>query len=301
MKANTFVDLFLILSLPLAGWLNFQIFADEPKAPTMAEKQNFVAQFDKLQSHVVLFPKNLDEAIKSLTDSVTFTFDCPETAKVRQVSIRIATRQIKWDADLSVNNEKVGIPPRAAAYYIWQPKIIIKNREKQVVANNFIMLNSDTTTQRERNSLIGPLVDEAVLYHEFLHGQLLMDAMLEKTWRAKACNCDFDLDPADANHEQIPELAFAYLENLAALEKQIYAVHIPPVAENDSTGDFEVVIAAASILAKRTKWDSYCPERSNVEPASFHIRIKDKKVVASGKLIDKTKKGLVLVYFTPQR
>jgi hypothetical protein len=169
-----------------------------------------------------------------------------------------------------------------------------------VVANNFIMLNSDTTTQREMNSFTGPLVSEAVLYHEFLHGQLLIDAMFEKAWRDKACNCDFDLEAADANHEQIPEIALAYLENLAALEKKIYIVHVPPGAENDSTGYFEVVIAAASILGKKTKWESYCPERSNVEPSSFHIRIKDGKVVASGKLIDSTKKGLVLVYFTPQ-
>ncbi|MCI0693034.1 hypothetical protein L0337_13640 [candidate division KSB1 bacterium] len=300
MKANTFVGAFFILSLPLAGWLDFQTFADEPKPPTLAERQNFQTQLDKLQSHVVLFPQNLDEAIKSLTDSVTFTFDCPETTKVRQVSVRITTRQIKWDTELRVNNEKVGIPPNAAAYYIWQPKIIIKNREKHVVANNFIMLDSDTTTQREMNPLIAPLVSEAVLYHEILHGQLLINAMLEKAWRDKACNCDFDLGPADASHEQIPELVLAYLESLAALAKQIYAVHVPPQAENDSTGYFEVVIAAASMLATRTKWESYCPEGSNVEPASFHIRIKDEKVVASGKLIDKTKKGLVLVYFTPQ-
>lgn len=298
--AITFIGTIFILSLPLSRALDFKACADEPKAPAPAERQNFQTQLDKLQSHFALFPKSLDEAIKSLTDSVSFTFDCPETAKVRQISIRITTRQIMWDTALSVNNEKIVFAPRAAAYYLWQPKIIIKNREKHVVANNFIMLNSDTTTQRERNSLIGPLVSEAVLYHEFLHGQLLIDAMLEQAWRAKACNCNFDLGPADANHEQIPEIALAYLENLTALEKQIYAVHVPPVAEKDSTGDFEVVIAAASILAKRTKWDSYCPEGSNVEPASFHIRIKDEKVVAGGRQIDRTKKGLVLVYFTPQ-
>jgi len=120
MKAITFISAFFILGLPWAIWLDFNTFADEPKAPTSAERQNFQSQLDKLQSHVALFPKNLGEAIKSLTDSVTFAFDCPETAKVRQISIRITTRQIKWDTALIVNNEKIVFPPKAAAYYLWQ-------------------------------------------------------------------------------------------------------------------------------------------------------------------------------------
>lgn len=300
MQATIWVGAFFILGLPLTGVREFVAFADEPRAPAPVERQNFQIQLDRLQTHAVLFPKNLNEAIKSLTDSLVFTFDCPETAKVRQVSIKITTRQIKWDTDLRVNYERVAAPPGAAAYYIWRPKIIIKNREKHVVADNFIMLDSDTTTQRERSALLRSLVGETVLYHEFLHGQLLIDAMFEKAWRDKACNCDFDLEPADASHEQIPELVLAYFENLAALERQLYAVHVPARAENDSTGNFEVVIASTGILAKKTRWESYCPERSNVEPASFHIRIKNESIVASGKLIDSKKKGFVLVYFTPE-
>jgi hypothetical protein len=300
MKASSFVCVFFNIGLSFAGPWESTTFTDEPRAPTTAEQQRFKARLDSLRAHSALHPHKLDEVVTSFTDSITLAFDCPETAKVRTVRIKITTRQIQWDEALIVNGKKIEIPHNTAGYYIWHPKIVIRKREKHFTADNLIMLDFSLSDRQAKNPL-GPLADESVLYHEFLHGQLLIEAMSEKEWRDDACDCNLDLNAADGDHKRIPELVYAYLENLASLDERVYAVYIPPLAAKDDQGNFEVVLGKAGKTGRKQTWGSYYPERSNVDPASFDIRIKDKKIVAMGRLIDKNNKGIVLIHFVPQK
>lgn len=278
------------------------VFADKPTVPTITEQQRFNVRLHRLQGHTSLVPRKVDDVIKSLSDTVTIRFDCPESTRVSKVTISITTRQIKWDKKLTINERKVQIPADAVGYYIWHPISMIKQGEKIINANNFIMFDPDVTDRQGKNSLFGPFADEALLYHEFLHGQLLIDTMTEKDWRYKVCDCVFDLSPQDVDHEQVPELVYAYLQNLAALNEKVYTIDIPPQSPEDSNGRFEVVIVDAGILDNKENWEaiSFYPERSNVEPASFAVQIKDGKIVATGRLIDKRNKGFVIVQFAPR-
>ncbi|MFQ5825016.1 MAG: hypothetical protein ACE5JB_13260, partial [bacterium] len=191
----------------------------------------------------------------------------------------------------------------AVGYYLWHPIINIEHEEKIITANNFIMLDPKVTDWQERKPLFRPLADEALLYHELLHGQLLIDAVSIKDWKDEVCNCNFDLSPRDADHEQIPELVYTYLQNLAALDEKVYTVTIPPQPAKDSNGNFEIAIVDASILDIKENWEAipYYSEKYNVDPESFDVQIKEGKIVLIGKLINKTNKGFVIVCFNPQK
>ncbi|MFQ5752769.1 MAG: hypothetical protein ACE5HI_12300 [bacterium] len=298
---NYFFDTRWIVLLFMVIICHNTAYTDEPKDPPLTEHLIFNARLHRLQTHKAQLPTTVDDVIKSLTEMVEVTFDCPQGARVNKVTVNIHTKQIKWDKNLTIHEKKVEIPANAVGYYIWHPTIDMARGEKTIKANNFIMFDPNITERQERNPLLSLLADEALLFHEFLHGQLLIDAMSEKEWQDRICDCTFDFSPQDAYHEQIPELVLRYLQNLAALDVRVYAVNAPAQPAAESGGAFEVVIADARILENQEHWRalSYYPELSNVDPASFNVRIRKGKIVATGKLIDKSHKGFVIVYFAP--
>ena len=272
---------------------------EKPQKPTIIERLEFNGRLRSLRIHDALLPRKVDDVIRSFKDTVRVSYDCPKGSKFKRVYINVTTRHIKWDRNLSVGEEQFHVPRRTVGYYIWQPTIIMKEGEKRIYANNFIMFTLETAGKQMSST---PLVDEALFYHELLHGQLLFDAMKKKKWRKKVCDGDFDMGPSDSNHKRIPGLVQNYLRRVAAITKDVCAVSIPPQRASP-TAFFEIQIASTDILKNKKKWQAmtYYPNGSNVDPNSFVIEPKGTKVIASGKLIDKNQKGFVLVHFIEPR
>lgn len=275
-------------------------FVEKPQKPTIIERLEFNGRLRSLGIREDLLPRRIDDVIRSFKDTVRISYDCPKGSKFRKVYINVTTRHIKWDRNLSVGEEQFHVPGGTVGYYIWRPLIIMQREEKRVYANNFIMFDRDITRERQRNSI--PLLDEAIFFHELLHGQLLLDAMKKKKWRKKTCDGNFDMGPSDSNHKRIPGLVQNYLRRAAAITEDVCAVSISPQRAS-STAYFEIQIANADIIENKKKWQAitYYPNGSNVEPNSFTIRPKGTKLIASGKLIDKNQKGFVLVHITESK
>ncbi|MFQ5638029.1 MAG: hypothetical protein ACE5IR_08545 [bacterium] len=286
-----------IRSLIIANWLIAGFLFDEPKPPDGEERQKFVAKVNTLQKHSPLLPLRVYDVIFSLTDTLWIAFDCPDSAEIARVQIEITTEHIKWDRNLTIDDKLVGIAPEAVAYYIWRPITFILDDKKHVRANNYIMFTSEILTPTD-SSMLSPLGDEAILYHELLHGQFAIEAMYDSAWRASTCECDFDLEARDPVHEKIPDLVFAYLANLAEVYGEDYIVDIPPRSPDAAT-DFEFVIGQIDILGYEGEWESqlYYPERANIDPESFEIKVRKNKILATGHLLDQTHRGFVLVRF----
>ncbi len=272
---------------------------EKPQKPTIIERLEFNGRLRSLGKREDLLPRKIDDVIRSLKDTVRISYDCPKGSKFRRVYINVTTRHIKWDRNLSVGEEQFHVPGGTVGYYIWQPTIIMKGEKKRIYANNFIMFTLETAGKQMSST---PLVDEALFYHELLHGQLLLDAMKKKRWRKKVCDGDFDMGPSDSNHKRIPGLVQNYLRRAAAITEDVYAVSISPPRAS-STAYFEIQIANTDIIENIKKWEviTYYPNGSNVDPNSFVIEPKGTKVIASGKLIDKNQKGFVLVHFIEAR
>ena len=72
------------------------------------------------------------------------------------------------------------------------------------------MFDSSLVGDDENSPPIGPMANEGLMYHEFLHGQLLLNAMDTEPWKQKVCQCTFDIAPADSAHAVIPGLVDGY-------------------------------------------------------------------------------------------
>ena len=272
---------------------------EKPQAPTIIERLEFNGRLRSLRNHEDLLPRKVDDVIRSFKDTIRISYDCPKGSNFKKVYINVTTKHIKWDRSLAVGDEQFHVRSGTVGYYIWHPTFIMKGKEKRIYANNFIMFALETDGKQMSST---PLVGEALFYHELLHGQLLFDAMKEKKWRKKTCDGDFDLGPSDSNHKRIPELVQNYLRRVAAITENVCAVSISPQRASP-TAFFEIQIANIDILKNEERWEmiSYYPNGSNVDPNSFRIEPKGTKVIASGKLIDKTQKGFVLVHFIESR
>jgi hypothetical protein len=65
---------------------------------------------------------------------------------------------------------------------------------------------------QEASPPAGPVVDEALLYHELMHGQLQMDYMKTQAFKDSACMCKWKEQGEAHEHEVIKGAVNGYLE-----------------------------------------------------------------------------------------
>lgn len=286
----------LVVSQILISALGY-LQAGEPREPTSSERKVFESELKQLLEHKDLLPYAVDEVIKSLTDTVEINFECGEGFRVNAVSIKMTTRLIKWDPNLTVSGQAIQAPENSAGFYVWRPLIRIQAKQKAIVATNMIFLD---TEGMGKHKVPLPFEEASILYHELLHGQLMIDAMMEKDWRRQSCVCHFDTEPQDGEHLRIPHLIHIYFAKLAEQHPDVYGLEIPAQPEAESDGRFKIALASLESVEENLKWDTVCfyPERSNIEPRSFSVVVEENELVATGRLADKADKGFMLVYLS---
>lgn len=303
-KESCFYGIFIGI---LLAWLSFngEIFFAEPHVPGQNHNQRVV--FNQILGRIErnmtnnpeYFPNDIVDVVDSLkTDGMSIPpIMCPPNAKVDEVHINIKTQLILWDTELTINNQKVNIPNFTAGYYVWNvPPPTIEGGTKTYNITNYIMLDPSVTSEYER-SFLGQLANEGLLYHEFLHGQLQINAMKNNTtWQQAVCNCPFDRSYADPNHGRIYGLVDTYLENETAAMNAIAKV-ARPVGEAGKNGKFKVFIAEAK--KKKFKWSAVYPDYCNVVTNSIEIIEENGNFYVTGKLLDQEKAGYFFVYVDP--
>ncbi|MDD3043637.1 MAG: hypothetical protein PHW56_12030 [Methanosarcinaceae archaeon] len=130
---------------------------------------------------------------------------------VNRVRIEIRTQVIHWDGSQS---RKLGYESLGA--YSWNNcRLTIKKKVKVLNFTNYLMLNLEKLRQNEQDGF-GQIENEGLLYHELLHGQLLIDAMQENpAWQKKVCSHDFDFAPVDMEHRIIYDLQSDFMKKSA--------------------------------------------------------------------------------------
>lgn len=275
--------------------------AEEPTDPKDQEPQDFAAKLDRIKSNPNSQPIQVDDTIKSLTMEVTKSFNCPDESAVTSVTIKITTRHIHFDRDLTIGGKATNLPPHRVGYYVWNTRSTVERGTKTIVANNFVMLDPKITKEQEATPPFGPLADEGLLYHELLHGELLIEAMNTPAWQKTACNCTFDLSPSDANHASIPGLVQKFLTNRSPATAVRTTTIEPEKAEED--GSFSIPIAKISDFPtdKEICVKTFYPENSNIDQKTEMVvfdRTKD-MIILKGMLQTKTESGFLLVHIDP--
>lgn len=257
--------------------------------PTEAEQQVYDAKLGRLQANADDMPTPIDEVLATSFGGFSLLpIDCPDGTAVTRVDVTIYTSLVRWDADLAVAN--------SAGTYDWNCTFTVERGVKTLICNNWVMLDPAVTVPDEAGNDLDRLADEGLLYHEFLHGQLLINAMLDDAaWQRTMCDCRFDLTPADEDHSEIDPLVDQYLDTRAAETANVTVVRPEAqTAEDDGTFDLDVGPATkeAPVVSVRFPSGGGNVDGLGVVTAEGRFRVR-------GRLVDPTLPGRFYLRIDP--
>ena len=273
---------------------------ENPQRPTEEEKKLFLAIAERLirASEKEMLPHSIHDVVKSLsTEPFRKEINCTvfQESQVEKVRILIRTLLISWDENQSgkLENGSLGA-------YSWNDcEIGMKKGIKTLKFTNYLMLNPGELREKERDAF-GKIENEGLLYHELLHGQLLIDSMRESlSWQEKVCRHDFDFTPVDLEHRVIYDFQSDFMKK-SIVEKgyRLTVKRIKPKSENVS--EFEFVLGDVSEFIDKGDITLmyYVPPGCGISNMEFKVprdavgNIKTSgPIKIKGKITDKTRKG----------
>jgi hypothetical protein len=175
----------------------------QTRPPTAAEREKLLARLDH---HQPAMPIPVVNTANSLTKTLSWEFDCPAGSRLREVEVVVNTELIHWDPSLAGRH-------RSAGTYYWGVRMYSLSGRATVTADNWVMLDPTYMDKQARRGESGYLVNEGLLYHELLHGELMILAMATREWQTKACNLELDLRRNDQDHTHIDPAVDRYIES----------------------------------------------------------------------------------------
>ncbi len=210
-----------IRTLAVSGFLLFSFFvltvayasapttsfalSQQTRYPSEREQQIFGSILHRLQRNAPAMPIAINEALRSLEEPVSKTFSCPVESAVESVDVRIETRHVSWDDRLAVEH--------SMGTYYWNVEMVSDSKRVEITARNWVMIDPHSTGIREAAFMTGAVTNEALLYHEMLHGQLLISAMETAAWQHAACAIEVRLGGENTHHSVINPAVSRYVRD----------------------------------------------------------------------------------------
>ncbi len=280
--------------------------------PTADEKRLFEKIFARLNVHASMMQVPIDDVKKSLSEAVKIFFSCRSLnyKDVDTVSVSVSTQFASFDPSLA-EKHKTGI---LSGLYVWDCKAVKDRYSLTIECVNTLMLNPDFLSKEEvetnERKIIAMAENEMVLYHEFLHAELMIDAMKDVSdgsgWRKNACNFfadnnnELDYAPSDGDHKIISTLE---LDFLAKLIEQKNGMMVTKTIDRKSvgSGEFEQVVATFDELGVIAKNPFYVFARAvNIEDVEILVSAEKETIAISGYLRDAGSDGIARLFVIPR-
>ena len=236
-------SVFILITLASFGFA-------QPDLQTLGSNSPQRALFQKTLTELqsVALPEGVEGVVESLSQPVTFSFDCAQGDPVSRVSVSVTTTLKAWDpAAVEAQASGRGTGEESGAY-LWDG--VIRTRtgaqmsEKEMVFSNALLFDPKALT--EPQGPLNELSNQTLVYHELLHGQLLLNEMKREDWREEACKSDSpNLSAADADHARIPKLEQRLAQTLAARAPNVFALNVPPQGASRQ-GEFSVTLGSVT-------------------------------------------------------
>ncbi|MGH9922958.1 MAG: hypothetical protein ACRD38_09415, partial [Nitrososphaerales archaeon] len=279
--------------------------------PTADEKRLFYKIFERLENHDKLIETKIDGIKQTLSESAQIFFSCRGISgrAVESVTIDVSTQFISFDE--KVAGQHVG--GMLGGMYVWDCKAVKTSYTLTIECKNVIMLNPSfmarEETETNEKKIISMAENEGMLYHEFLHGQLLINAMKDNSdtlgWRKDACRFFaqndnvIDYSPSDAEHEIITGLELKFLSELIGQNDGVLVVKT--IDNAVGTNAFTEVIAKFEELGDLVERGFFVFARTiNLDGAEVLVSTEMKTVSVSAVLHDQQKDGVVRMFIMPK-
>lgn len=250
---------------------------------------SLLTQFEKLDVPI----KDVTDTIKTFQKPLVINFPCNANDTNNLVVTVVTTRLAKFDK-AAIHQDLV-----TGGVYTWDCLVTTERGTITAECNNELKLNpellSNTTGADPRVHQIENFV---ILYHELLHGQLMIDAIKSSpSWRKELCNKPvngtIDYSFADPNHKNINPLQTLFASELAEREGgKLITKEIMPQETINST--FAITVLNLTDYPQFSGGAQVNLRGANIENAKFSSA--GNSVLLEGNLANKTKSGIAWFY-----
>ena len=263
-------------------------------APTKQEQELYnklLAEFEKLD----IQKKDVSDVIKTFKEPLVISFPC-DSVDINDFVVSVVKTKLARFDETQVHEGGVVL----GGTYTWQCTITTSEGKITMDCDNELRFNPNILTQNtERDPKIQKVENLLILYHELLHGQLMIDAIKSSDkWRTDVCNKPpdekIDYSYSDTDHKMINPLQTEFALQLIERAGGIMIVdEIKPEETNDGAftkkmgnlNDYPQYIGTGIHVTLRG---------SNLINTSFSSPNSD--IVLSGNLANKTQSGIAWLY-----
>lgn len=276
------------------------VFSDDYIPPTKQEQdlyKELLAEFEKLD----IQKKDVSDVLGTFEKPLVISFPCGSTDVNELVVSVIKTKLARFDED---PHHEEGII--TGGTYTWKCTVTTSDGKITIDCDNELKINSDFLMQDgERDQRIKKVENQIVMYHEFLHGQLMIDAIQSsEQWRNDTCNKPpdekIDYSYSDKTHKVINPLQQEFTAQLIEQSGGKMLVKEIPIEETNN-GTFTTKVTSLSDFPQFIKNGIRVSLRgTNLVNTEFTSH--DSDVFLSGNLENKTESGIAWLYIfgTPE-
>ena len=282
----------LIVSLLFVNLL--PVFGDEYIPPTKQEQdlyKKLLAEFEKLNVQ----KKDVNDILGTFENPLVISFPCGSTDVNNLVVSVIKTKLARFDEDPSHEGGVI-----TGGTYTWKCTVTTSDGKITMNCDNELKINSDFLTQDgERDPRIKKIENQIVMYHEFLHGQLMIDAIKSsEQWRNDTCNKPpdgkIDYSHSDKTHKIINPLQQEFAAQL--IEQAGGKMLVKEITiEETNNGTFTTKVGSLNDFPQFIK-DGIRVSLRGTNLINTEFISHDSDIFLSGVLANKTESGTAWLY-----
>ncbi len=283
---------FLVISLLFVNFI--PVFGDDYISPTTQEQQ----LYEKLLSEFMrlnIEKKDVSQVLETFEKPLVISFPCNSTDKINQVVSVIKTKLTRFD-ETQTHEEGV----ITGGTYTWKCTVTTMEGKVTMDCNNELKINSDYIMHDvQKDSRIKKIENQIMMYHEFLHGELMIDAITSsEKWREDTCNKPsgekIDYSYSDKTHKIINPLQQEFASQLIEQAGGKMVVKEIPVEETNG-GSFAKKVGSLNDFPQFIKNGiSVSLRGTNLFNTKFSSQ--DSDIILYGNLINKTESGIAWLY-----
>ena len=293
-----FLNLLILLLIPLVSG-SIDSFNEKFDEPTIEEQQmfkNLLSQFLKLD----IDREDVSGILSTFEKPQIVTFPC----NIEDVNNLVVNVVETRHAGFSTPEEHEG-GVIVGGTYSWQCKITTSSKGIITMdCDNTLKLNPDVINPSEKRDIRSQEIDNLIIiYHELLHGQLMLDAISSsQEWRNDVCNKTtedkIDYSYSDKQHIIIDPLQEDFADKLVSKKDGVFFLEeiTPGETQNGEfskkiTGRFDHIELANSGIKVTYR---------GINTNELKVTFPEDDITISGTLKDKTKSGRVWLYAFPE-
>ena len=291
------LNLLILLIVPLVSG-SIDSFEDKFIDPSIEEQKmfkNILDEFLKLD----IDKKDVSDILDTFEKPRIVTFPC-NIEDVNDLVVNVVETRL---AGFTVPEEHEG-GVIVGGTYSWQCKITTSSKGIITMdCDNTLKLNPDVINPTEEKDQRSQKIDNLVIiYHELLHGQLMLDAISSsQEWRHDVCNKTptdkIDYSYSDKEHIVINPLQEEFASQLVSKEGGIFFLEkINPIETQN--GEFFKKITSRADNPQLIDSGIKVTYRG-INTNELYVSFIQEDIVISGILKDKTKSGTIWLYVFP--